>query len=131
MIDAVGIGGFIGALVAGGLAAWQARKGAGAIESKTDDQTKLLHTIASGQIEMQRDVSHLKTESSGLAVQLGELKGQQAALSDGQRALQDTVLGIALSHVQLEDIVHKREPDKERLNALTAKLTPAPPAHRK
>jgi hypothetical protein len=102
-----------------------AKKGNQVVVEKTDEQTKLLHTIAADQLEMRREI---KASNDGLAQQVGELRGQQGALSDGQRAIQDTVLGLALAHVQLEAIVQKRDPDNERLKALTAKITPNPPA---
>lgn len=129
---------FASAAVAGGLlwGIWEAsrkgaQKGSEVVQQMTASQNELLHKIAASQLATIEGVESIKTSTSTLATKVGEVVGEQRALSDGQRALADTVHGLALAHVQLEAIVHRREPDTERLNALTAKLTPAPPAERR
>lgn len=133
---------FVGAVALGGVlygiykasqegAKKGAKKGSEVVEEMTASQTSLLNEMAAQQLRMHTDVKAIQGETSGLALALGNVQGEQRALSDGQRALADTVYGLALAHVQLEAIVRKRDPDNERLNALTAKLTPAPPAERR
>lgn len=74
MLDTVAIGGFIGAVIAGGVAAWQARKGAGAVETKTDDQTRLLTETLGAVVNMGRDVSDIKRNADGIVQQVGGLQ---------------------------------------------------------
>lgn len=105
-----------------------AKQGNKVVVAKTDEQTTLLNAMAAEQILQRKDLREIKVSTGNLAHKVGVLTGTTASLTDGQRALQDTVQGLALAHVQLDAIVHKREVDEERLRALTAKLTPAPPA---
>ncbi len=74
MIDAVALGTFVGAVLVGGFTAWQARKGSGAVESKTDEQTKLLTSTLDAVVGVQRDVSDIKRNADGLVRQVGGLE---------------------------------------------------------